>query len=132
MNKGRWAGTMLVRHLQTGEIIPVYNNSIRIDDPVSGHPIAVGAVMRDLRPELAAKQALADSEQLLRNITTAAPTTLWMSNENGDITYVNQTWVEWTGKPYEDHLGTGWLQAIVPEDRERATEKWIHDVTARI
>lgn len=123
MSKGRWSGKMMVRHLQTGEIFPVFNNCTRIDDPVSGTPIAVGSVMRDLRPELASKQALADSEQLLRNITTAAPTSLWMSDEKGYITYFNQTWVNWTGFPYEENMGTGWLKAIVPEDRERAAEK---------
>ncbi|HSN59789.1 MAG TPA: PAS domain S-box protein, partial [Ferruginibacter sp.] len=30
MTTGRWAGTMMVRHLQTGEIFPVYNNCFRI------------------------------------------------------------------------------------------------------
>jgi PAS domain S-box-containing protein len=47
MNSGRWSGEMLVRHLKTGEIFPVFNNTIRIDDPATGQPIAVGAVMRD-------------------------------------------------------------------------------------
>jgi PAS domain S-box-containing protein len=123
MTKGRWEGTMLVRHLKTGEIFPVYNNCIRIDDPISGAPIAIGAVMRDMRPELKAKQALADSEQLLRNITSAAPTTLWMSDASGAVTYVNQTWIDWTGRSYEQHLGTGWLHAILPEDRKKVAEK---------
>jgi PAS domain S-box-containing protein len=123
MSKGRWEGTMLVRHIKTGEIFPVYNNCIRIDDPISGVPIAVGAVMRDMRPEMKAKQALADSEQLLRNITSAAPTTLWMSDALGAVTYVNQTWIDWTGRKFEQHLGTGWLQAILPEDRKKVAEK---------
>jgi PAS domain S-box-containing protein len=131
MSKGRWAGRMLVRHLQTGEIFPVFNNCIRIDDPVTGAPICVGAVMRDLRPELAAKQALADSEQLLRSITTAAPTGLWMSDEQGAITYVNQTWVEWTGVSYEESLGSGWLNSILPEDKQKAADKFIYDLTNR-
>jgi PAS domain S-box-containing protein len=123
MTKGRWEGTMLVRHIKTGEIFPVYNNCIRIDDPISGAPIAVGAVMRDMRPEFAAKQALADSEQLLRNITSAAPTTLWMSDASGAVTYVNKTWIDWTGRNYEQHLGTGWLHAVLPEDRKKVAEK---------
>ncbi len=131
MNEGRWAGTMRVRHLQTGEIFPVFNNCIRIDDPIAGTPIAVGAVMRDLRPELAAKKALADNEQLLRGITSAAPTGLWMSNEQGAITYVNQTWVDWSGLPYQDHLGDGWVNCIVEEDRLRATEKFLNDLANR-
>lgn len=123
MGKGRWEGTMLVRHLKSGEIFPVYNNCIRIDDPVSGVPIAVGAVMRDLRPEIAAKQALADSEQLLRNITSAAPTTLWMSDKEGSVTYVNQAWVDWTGREYSKHLGSGWLHSIYHADRAKVAEK---------
>lgn len=123
MTEGRWQGTMLVRHIKTGEIFPVYNNCIRIDDPVSGAPIAIGAVMRDMRPELRAKQALADSEQLLRNITSAAPTTLWMSDALGAVTYVNQTWIDWTGRNYEQHLGTGWLHSVLPEDRKKVAEK---------
>jgi PAS domain S-box-containing protein len=128
MTKGRWEGTMLVRHLKTGEIFPVYNNCIRIDDPISGTPIAVGAVMRDMRPEMAAKQALADSEQLLRNITSAAPTTLWMSDAAGAVTYVNQTWIDWTGRYYEQHLGTGWLNSINPADRQKVADKLTGDI----
>jgi PAS domain S-box-containing protein len=129
MTKGRWEGTMLVRHIKTGEIFPVYNNCIRIDDPISGIPIAVGAVMRDMRPELKAKQALADSEQLLRNITSAAPTTLWMSDASGAVTYVNQTWIDWTGRNYEQHLGNGWLHAVLPEDRKKVAEKLSGNIT---
>ncbi|MEO6522146.1 MAG: PAS domain S-box protein [Mucilaginibacter sp.] len=131
MQKGRWAGTMYVKHLQTEEIFPVYNNCIRIDDPVSGNPIAVGAVMRDLRPELAAKQALADSEQLLRNITTAAPTALWMSDESGDITYVNQTWIDWSGVDFTSSLGEQWMKAIYADDRQRIGDKFMIDLANR-
>jgi PAS domain S-box-containing protein len=125
MNKGQWAGRMLVKHLQTGEVFPVFNNCIRINDPITGEIIGIGAVMRDQRPELAAKQALADSEQLLRNITTAAPTGLWMSDDKGSLTYVNQTWVDWVGLPYDSQLGTGWLASVLDEDREKVRQKFI-------
>ncbi len=131
MSQGRWSGSMRVRHLHTGEVFPVFNNCIRIDDPVSGEPIAVGAVMRDLRPELAAKQALADSEQLLRNITTASPTALWMSSEDGLIIYHNQTWLDWTGRSAEDNSGNGWLLSIHSDDRLRVEEKFLSDLRAR-
>ncbi|MEJ5993801.1 PAS domain S-box protein [Pedobacter sp. Du54] len=125
MSKGQWAGRMLVKHLQTGEVFPVFNNCIRINDPITGEIIGIGAVMRDQRPELAAKQALADSEQLLRNITTAAPTGLWMSNEIGLLTYVNQTWVDWVGLSYETQLGVGWLESVLDNDREKVRQKFL-------
>jgi PAS domain S-box-containing protein len=119
INQGRWAGMMRVKHLQTGEVIPVFNNCIRINDPVTGEMIAIGAVMRDQRPELAAKQALAESEQLLRSVTSAAPTGLWMSDENGHFTYVNQTWIDWIGLSFESQLKDGWIKAIHDDDQEK-------------
>ncbi|MGB4400861.1 MAG: PAS domain S-box protein [Daejeonella sp.] len=128
MKEGKWSGTMNVRHLQSGEVFPVFNNCIRIDDPVSGEPIAVGAVMRDMRPELAAKQALAESEQLLRTITTAAPTALWMSDEKGLFTYHNQTWLDWTGRTLNENLGRGWLYSVHPEDRLSVEEKFLSEL----
>jgi len=74
---------------------------------------------------------VADSEQLLKNITTAAPTGLWMSDEQGAKTYVNQTWIDWTGHPYEDHLGEGWTKAIVEEDRDKVRKKFLSNLAAR-
>jgi PAS domain S-box-containing protein len=125
IEKGQWAGRMMVKHLQTGEIFPVFNNCIRINDPVTGEIIGIGAVMRDQRPELAAKQAVADSEQVLRSITTAAPTGLWMANEQGELTYVNQTWLDWIGLSYESQMGYGWLDSVLDNDREKVNQKFL-------
>ncbi|MBW4889815.1 PAS domain S-box protein [Mucilaginibacter sp. HMF5004] len=131
MAQGRWSGIMLVRHLKSREIFPVFNNCIRIDDPVSGKPIAVGAVMRDMRPEMLAKQALADSEELLRNITSATPTGLWVSNEEGYITYVNQTWINWTGLNYAEQMGKGWLNALITEDHDKTVNGFLKALNTR-
>jgi len=73
MHTGRWSGQMLVRHLKTGEIFPVFNNTIRIDDPHTGQPVAIGAVMRDQRPEVAAQRALEESELFARNVFHHSP-----------------------------------------------------------
>ena len=68
-SEGRWSGQMNVKHLKTGEIIPVYNNTVRIDDPVTGEVLAFGAVMRDMRQELAAQQSLLESERKYRQLS---------------------------------------------------------------
>jgi PAS domain S-box-containing protein len=131
LKNGQWTGSLNVRHSITREVFPVFNNCFKIDDPVLGIPIAIGSVMRDLRPEIAAKQALADSELLLRNITSAAPTALWMSDESGNITYVNQTWLDWTGSSFDDNSGDGWLAKIAAEDKQKVIGKFSSDVAAR-
>ena len=121
---------MYLKHLKTGEIIPCRADYVRIDDPITGKPVGRGATVRDLRPELAAQKALADSEELFRNITTASPTALWMTDAAGNITYVNKIWIDWTGYPLENHLGTGWTDHIIEEDREAAIKKFMADFVA--
>ena len=58
MNSKRWSGQFAIKNGESGEIIPLYNNCHRIDDPRTGAPIGIGAVMRDLRPELAIRNEL--------------------------------------------------------------------------
>lgn len=125
---GNWAGELKLQPIDAAEALPVFINCTRIDDPVTGKPIAIGAVMRDLRPGLAAKQALAASEQLLRNITTAAPTGLWKTDENGAFNYVNQTWIDWTGISFEENMGFGWMEAIVTEDRDFVKDNFLNNL----
>lgn len=46
------------------------------------------------------------------------PTMIWKVNKEGSATYVNKTWVDFTGMSFEDSLGTGWGEAVHPDDRE--------------
>lgn len=128
---GKWSGETTYRHFETGEAIPVYGTTMLVYDSVSGKPQGQATIARDLRREIADKKALTDSEHLLKSITNASPTALWMSDYTGIITYVNQTWVEWTGLPYDEHMGTSWINSILPEDRLRASEKFSKDIASR-
>jgi PAS domain S-box-containing protein len=73
MSLGRWSGRFAISNIKTGEIIPLENNCIRIDDPNTGAPVGVGAIMRDLRPELTAQDALRQSELQFRQMIMKAP-----------------------------------------------------------
>lgn len=129
---GRWTGKLKVKNIDTDELFSVFSQFIRIDDQINNQPIAIGVVMRDLRPEIRAKQALADSEHLLKNITSASPTALWMANERGEVTYVNQTWVDWSRQSFEDNLGSGWSRVVYFEDQLEVVERFkfsIHNRT---
>ncbi|WP_454801895.1 PAS domain-containing protein [Mucilaginibacter phyllosphaerae] len=127
---GRWSGEFLYRHFKTGEAIPVHGTSMLIYDP-NGNIQGRATISRDLRSEIAGKKALIDSEHLLQNITSASPTALWMADDKGMITYANKTWTDWTGQTNEQILGKGWLKCIMPEDRERAAEKFMEDLEAQ-
>jgi len=130
-NTGRWAGEINYRHFETGEAIPVFGTSMLVYDSTTGQPQGRASLARDLRREIADKKALTESEHLLKNITDASPTALWMSDENGNINYTNQTWQKWTGQRPEETMGNGWANAIIAEDRERAGAQFLNDLAAR-
>ena len=130
-SEGRWTGQISYRHFKTGEAIPVYGTTMLVYNAATGKPQGRASIARDMRRELADKEALTESEQLLKNITTASPTALWMSDESGNITYVNQTWINWTGMSLEESAGSGWTGALIAEDRQRAADKFLSDLSAR-
>jgi PAS domain S-box-containing protein len=48
LEKGSWSGEMRFRHFKTGDPIPVLYSVFRIDDPVTGQPVNMGNVCRDI------------------------------------------------------------------------------------
>jgi len=102
MRNGRWAGQFAVKHVKTGEIIPLYNNCHRIDDIKTGLPIGVGAVMRDMRPELQARKEMAENEERLNIAMEATELGMWELNmKTGDLLY-NKRYLEILGFEWAD------------------------------
>src|SRR5918993_335681 len=51
----------------------------------------------DLIERTLAEDALRESEERFRLIANTAPVMIWMSGTDNDITYVNQTWLDYVG-----------------------------------
>src|SRR5439155_26869336 len=65
------------------------------------------------------EEALAASEERFRSLSAAAPNGIYALDLDGALLYANDRLVELTGFSHEELAGTGWLQIIHPEDRER-------------
>lgn len=63
-----------------------------------------------------AELAVAESEVRFRILADNAPVLIWLADEEGARTYLNQTWLDFTGKSLESQLGHGWLQCVHPDD----------------
>ncbi len=74
-------------------------------------------IATEVTEQVNAQQALTNSELLLKNITAASPAALWMTNEYGEFTYINKTWLDWSGLTFEGSLGNRWINALMHEDR---------------
>ncbi|QJW90254.1 PAS domain-containing protein [Spirosoma taeanense] len=132
---GSWSGTVHFRHFITGEIIPCHADYVRLDDPVTGEPIARGATIRDLRSELAAKAALtqtnAELQQLIqefRFVTDFMPQMVWATLPDGYHDFYNKGWYDFTGLTYEETKAEGWNRVLHPNDQQRALTVWKHSL----
>lgn len=77
-------------------------------------------VFADITERRAALEALQESERRFRNMADHAPVMIWVTDPDGECTYLNRRWYEVTGQSEHDALGQGWLEAAHPDDREAA------------
>lgn len=90
----------------------------------------IGACM-DIDDEKKLNEKLRQSELLFKTISNASPVGLWMTDKNAQNTFVNKTWIEWTGMPLEQQLGTGWLEKVIDEDKKNALRQFWESLLKR-
>ena len=73
-------------------------------------------VVADITDRKEAELAAQESEQRFRLVANTAPVMIWMSGLDKLCEYVNQPWLDFTGRPLEAELGNGWAEGIHSED----------------
>lgn len=66
------------------------------------------------------EDALRESEGRFRTLAECAPVVVWMTDPQYRCTYISKHWRELTGRDPDVDLGFGWVEALHPEDRDRA------------
>ena len=100
--------------------------------PVVAPPAALPSVPGERRAErdrrAAARttdpEALRRSEARYRALVEAGATDVWLTTPDGRVTSDMPRWRATSGQSAEQVLGDGWLEAIHPEDRQRASRVW--------
>jgi len=64
------------------------------------------------------------SEERYRTLVTGGAQVVWVAGPDGAMTEDSPEWRLVTGQSVEEFLGSGWLDSIHPEDRERVERDW--------
>ncbi len=78
-----------------------------------------------------AAAALARSERRFRSLVEAASQMVWTTTAAGEVVEDSPSWRRFTGQTYDEWKGTGWLNAVHPDDRARAEQAWRQAVASK-
>jgi len=106
--------------LNEGSASTKYFNFVYFPYKVEEQTIGVIAFGLEVTDYVVARKAADDHQLLLHTLSSASPTCLWICDEKMDCIFVNETWIRWTGKPLAFHMGAGWANNLLEEDREYA------------
>jgi PAS domain S-box-containing protein len=76
-------------------------------------------------------QRLRDSEQRFRALVDASAQIVWSSDATGTV-HDSSSWCGFTGQAPDQLHGSGWLDAVHPEDRDRVAGAWRDAVHAKV
>lgn len=99
------------------------SRSFPIKDESGAHAYSVH-VMQDMTEPSRAEAALRLSEERYRSFIELTGQYAWSTAADGTVVADIPLWRALTGQSYEQVKGWGWLEALHPDDRERATRSW--------
>jgi two-component system, cell cycle sensor histidine kinase and response regulator CckA len=85
----------------------------------------------DIDDQKRAELMLQESEQRFRAFADAAPAILWVTEPDGFCSFLSRGWYEFTGQTERDALGLGWIQALHPNDRANARNRFVAAIGSR-
>lgn len=119
-----------VRIAKDGRRIDVSTTVSPVRDS-SGKMVGVSAITRDITARRITEAAIRYSEKRYRLLLEATASVVWQTDPQGCFIVEQPAWARFTGQPFEDYRGLGWLNAVHPDDRGYTAELWRKAVADR-
>ena len=97
-----------------------YLNS-RLEQRVAERTARLRDANRALRAEVAERR---NAEERYRTLAHSITSVVWTTDSQGAFVTPQDEWKQYTGQPWEQHKGWGWLDMIHPDDREMLLAIW--------
>jgi len=106
-----------------GEERWVISTKIPLHDP-EGRLIGTFGISHDITPRKRAEEALRRGEERYRSLVEAAAAIVWNTPASGEFEEPQLAWSEFTGQTFDELRGSGWLNAVHPDDRSDTARVW--------
>lgn len=107
----------------TGEQRLWHFSSSPVGREASGRRLIVSSAV-DITEEKQAADVLRASEERFRSLVTATTQIVWTTDPQGVVIEDSPTWRAVTGQTVEEWVGSGWTNALHPDDREATVAAW--------
>ncbi len=82
----------------------------------SGNTIGIRSALLDISRSVRAEIELKESNRLFQEMANSAPVMLWITGPEGQITFANDRWLQFTGRSLQEALGFDWRGLIHADD----------------
>ena len=128
IQKGKWNGEVRLRHFKSGKLIQVELNAFVIRDPVTGQPLALATVSRDITEHKRVEEELRESEARYRELADSIADVFFAMDKELRYTYWNKASENLTGVSAKDAIGKSLLEIFPDTPQTRKAEKAYLDV----
>ena len=103
----------------------------RFERDDAGRALRAIGVMVDITSRRMSELALRESEMRFRRMADSAPVLIWTADADGLLDYVNQRWLEFSGRVREEELGYGWTATFHPQDLREGVSSYLRAAEKR-
>ena len=89
-------------------ISPIYDDNQRLHNFI--------AVEEDITEKKLAETRVLETERRFNEMSQQSHVMNWECDPNGKVVFLDQNWLGFTGRQYEDLIGNGWAELLHPED----------------
>lgn len=97
----------------------------------AGNPLYFVGQIQDITERRRATEELRASEERFRLMADTAPVMIWLAGPDGLVTFLNASWLRFTGRALDRELGDGWAVGVHPDDRSRCLSTYRAALQAR-
>ncbi|MEZ2249889.1 PAS domain S-box protein [Microcoleus sp.] len=108
--------TALISAYTAFALIPLIPQALALPSPTQ-----LEIINHRLQIEIAERRK---SEARYQTLTEVSPVGIFYTDTLGNCLYVNERWCQIAGITCEEAFGTGWVQSIHPDDRQRVFAEW--------